>query len=300
VRRNEGLLDLLVEVPWWVSVVLSGFTFVLLRYVVVYLSPANPTGFPFAAIIGKAAPMAAPFIALFLLIPAPIAAVRQWRERRLLDSQTDLASIRSLSWQRFETLVAEAYRRQGYVVSQPSGNGPDGGVDMILKKNGNALLVQCKQWKAWKVGVKVVREMFGVLTARKAQAMIIVTSGTFTQEAQTFAAGKPIDLIEGQQLADLIRAVQTPPVHASRPNLSSTPSTPRAKSTTGTHPVGVPKDATPLAQVKPAPKKICPKCGGEMLLRTAQRGAHAGQQFWGCSQFPRCRATLPTDDYKKG
>lgn len=219
-RKNEGLLDLLVEVPWWVSVVLSGFAFVLLRYVVVYLAPANPTGFSFPAIIGKAAPVAAPFIAFFLLIPAPIAAVRQWRERRLLDSQTDLASIRSLSWQRFETLVAEAYRRQGYAVSRPSGNGPDGGVDMILKKNGNALLVQCKQWKAWKVGVKVVREMFGVLTARKAQGMIIVTSGTFTQEARTFAAGKLIDLIEGQQLADLIRAVQTLPAHASRPNHS--------------------------------------------------------------------------------
>ena len=94
------------------SVVLSGFTFVLLRYVVVYLTPANPTGFPLRAIIAKVAPAVAPWVALVLLIPAPVAAYRQWRERRLLDGQKDLADIRALSWQRFETLVAEAYRRQ--------------------------------------------------------------------------------------------------------------------------------------------------------------------------------------------
>ena len=28
----------------------------------------------------------------------------------------------------------------------------------------DTLLVQCKHWKAWKVGVKVVREVFGVMT----------------------------------------------------------------------------------------------------------------------------------------
>ncbi len=134
----------------------------------------------------------APLVALVLLIPAPVAALRQWRERRLLDSQEGLATIRTLSWQRFETLVGEAYRRQGYAVSRATGDGgPDGGVDLVLKKDGSTVLVQCKQWKAWKVGVSVVREVFGVLTARKAQRAIIVTSGVFTQDARAFAAGKP-------------------------------------------------------------------------------------------------------------
>lgn len=33
----------------------------------------------------------------------------------------------------------------------------------------------------------------------------------------------------------------------------------------------------------------CPKCGSGMVLRKAKQGANAGNQFWGCSAFPKCR-----------
>jgi predicted RNA-binding Zn-ribbon protein involved in translation (DUF1610 family) len=36
----------------------------------------------------------------------------------------------------------------------------------------------------------------------------------------------------------------------------------------------------------------CPKCGGEMILRTAKKGANAGGQFWGCSNYPQCRGMV--------
>jgi len=36
----------------------------------------------------------------------------------------------------------------------------------------------------------------------------------------------------------------------------------------------------------------CPKCGNTMILRTVKKGVNAGNQFWGCSQFPKCRGTL--------
>ncbi|SCZ77507.1 NERD domain-containing protein [Pseudobutyrivibrio xylanivorans] len=36
-------------------------------------------------------------------------------------------------------------------------------------------------------------------------------------------------------------------------------------------------------------KLICPKCGGELVLRTAKKGDNAGNQFYGCSNFPKCR-----------
>lgn len=39
-----------------------------------------------------------------------------------------------------------------------------------------------------------------------------------------------------------------------------------------------------------APK--CPKCGKPMLRRTIKRGTHQGQQFWGCSAYPTCTATI--------
>lgn len=37
------------------------------------------------------------------------------------------------------------------------------------------------------------------------------------------------------------------------------------------------------------PVPDCPKCGQPMVRRTARRGANAGGEFWGCSEFPRCR-----------
>lgn len=41
------------------------------------------------------------------------------------------------------------------------------------------------------------------------------------------------------------------------------------------------------------PDKPCPKCGKLMALRTARKGANSGSQFWGCSGYPDCRATMP-------
>ncbi len=35
--------------------------------------------------------------------------------------------------------------------------------------------------------------------------------------------------------------------------------------------------------------EICPVCGGKLVLRTAKTGANAGKQFYGCSNFPKCR-----------
>lgn len=34
---------------------------------------------------------------------------------------------------------------------------------------------------------------------------------------------------------------------------------------------------------------ICPRCGRQLVLRTAKKGANAGKQFYGCSGFPECR-----------
>lgn len=36
-------------------------------------------------------------------------------------------------------------------------------------------------------------------------------------------------------------------------------------------------------------EKICPRCGGKLVLRKAKSGQYAGQLFYGCSNYPRCR-----------
>jgi len=40
---------------------------------------------------------------------------------------------------------------------------------------------------------------------------------------------------------------------------------------------------------------LCPKCGNEMVLRTAKSGTNKGNQFWGCPNYPRCRGIVNID-----
>jgi len=37
---------------------------------------------------------------------------------------------------------------------------------------------------------------------------------------------------------------------------------------------------------------ICPKCQIHMVLRSAKRGIHKGESFWGCNNYPRCKAIV--------
>ncbi len=262
-RRNETILDILALCPWWVSVAASCITYSFLQFFI----PSITLSSPVLAGIPKLGPMFAPCVALLLLLPAPISLFNSIRKKRLLDKQKNIQSIRDLSWKQFEELVGEAYRRQGYTVLENEGAGPDGGVDLWLRKDGNQYLVQCKQWKTLKVGVKVVREMYGLVTAHKASGSIIITSGLFTQEAKAFARDKPLDLVEGQQLVAMIDLVKNSPA----------PNTERVVS------------PGELSQNEAQAAPICPACSATMILRTAKKGAAAGQQFWGCSNYPRCK-----------
>jgi restriction system protein len=262
-KGNESILDLLAWAPWWVSLVVAGVAFLVLRYLLPSISGDN---FVLKA-VARTTPVVAPWVSLVLLIPAPISVYHSWRKRKLLDSRKGLESIRSLGWKEFEELVGEAYRRQGYTVRENAGAGPDGGIDLVLKKDGNTYLVQCKQWRSWKIVVKVVREMYGLMVAKHAHGVIIITSGMFTQEARNFATGKPIDLVEGKHFADLVGSVQK---NAASSSLNPPP-------------------------IKDSTTKLCPKCGAEMVLKTARKGKYAGSQFWSCSKFPNCRGLLPVE-----
>ena len=118
-RKGEGILDLLAEAPWWMSVVVAGVAFLVLRYILPVVDGEN------LALKGlvRIAPVLAPWVFLFFLVPAPFSIYNSWRKKKLLDSQKDLHSIRSLGWREFEELVGEAYRRQGYTVRENAGAG---------------------------------------------------------------------------------------------------------------------------------------------------------------------------------
>ena len=257
-RHRESNLELLLKLPWWISAILGAVSFTALRWGL----PVWAGDVSARQMIAKGFAPLAPLPLLLFGIIAIGSYIFGRKRRRLVDQQTSLESLRQTSWKDFEILVAEAYRRQGYQVEYSLGQGADGGVDLVLKKADRTSLVQCKQWKVFSVGAPVIREMFGLMTAEHADEAIIVTSGKFTRDAQAFAAGKPIRLIDGPQLLALIHSVQ---------------SNPAATAT-----------AAPSGAVG-AGSACCPSCGQPMILRTSKRGANAGNQFWGCSTYPKCK-----------
>ncbi len=260
-RKSDNILETLTTLPWWVSLVVAVFVYAVMAFIV----PAIAGGSVLLSGISQMSEQLAFYGFLLFLLPVPFSLFNSFRKRQQLDAQQDISTIRDLSWRRFEELVGEAYRRQGYRVVENDSAGPDGGIDLVISKHGKRYLVQCKQWRSQKVGVKVVREMFGLVAAEQAAGGIVITSGQFTREAANFAKGKSLELVDGDQLVSLISAVQKEPKISARKVNSK--------------PAGEPA----------APP--CPACGGKMILRTARKGKNAGQQFWGCSAFPKCRGT---------
>ena len=48
----------------------------------------------------------------------------------------------------------------------------------------------------------------------------------------------------------------------------------------------------PVAVVMPKTEEpVCPRCGEKLVIRIAKKGERQGKQFWGCSNFPKCRYT---------
>jgi len=237
--------------------------------------PAMEFQHPFAKGLAIAGQKFAVLLSLILLIPGLISLYNSYRKEKLLDRQKDIDSIKALTWKEFEELIAEAYRRMGYSVVENYDIGPDGGVDIVLRKNGNTYLVQCKQWRSFKVGVKVVREMYGIMTDRRATGVMIITTGVFTQEAKNFAKDKPIDLIEGNQVVEMIRSVQAKQVYLKTETWPS---------------YYINTDNINTEEPKPKiSENICPKCGGKLVIRVARHGKNVGNKFWGCSNYPKCK-----------
>ncbi|MEX2499348.1 MAG: restriction endonuclease [Wenzhouxiangellaceae bacterium] len=172
--------------------------------------------------------------------------------------------LAKLSWSEFEELVGELFRRRGFTVKRTGKPGPDGGVDVELRRDGKLFLVQCKHWKNRRVTVDKVRALLGVMTARQAAGGFLVTSGRFTEDAKSFAKGVNLELIDGHALVEYLDR----PTEAEIWNV----------------PV-----ATPKLDLPSNPVPICPECGEPMATRIARRGPTAGTQFWGCTSFPTCR-----------
>ena len=148
------------------------------------LRPLGPLGRTAAASLPAIAPLP---IGLGALVAA-LLVLRRMRDDARFARVRSTESLRALSWQEFESLVGARYRALGYRVAPNDGPGADGGVDLVLHGAEGTIIVQCKHYRG-SVGVPVVRELLGTVTACGAAAGIVATSGTFTRDARAFADG---------------------------------------------------------------------------------------------------------------
>lgn len=242
-RRQTNRLPWMVALPWPAGVALGVVGFLFIRH-----------GLGESQLAKAFAPLGWAVLTMCWL-GALASFIAGTKRKQLLDAQAGLGSLGAMTWQQFEVLVGEAFRRKGYNVEENGLGGADGGINLILIKDGRRELVQCKQWRNQQVGVAVVREMWGLANHHQVDGIKIVSLGDYTDDAAAFAEGKAIELINGNALLELIKQVQAPL-------------------------------ADRVAAVNDPPS--CPRCRGPMVER---QNRTTQSQFWGCGQYPKCRGT---------
>jgi len=181
----------------------------------------------------------------------------------------DETILPSIEWRRFEHVCTEYYRLIGFMAHQTN-VGADGGVDIKLYERDSetpylpVAIVQCKFWNTYKVGVKLVRELYGIMSAEKVDNGILITSGEFTKDACEFAQGIKVELISGAHFLQWIR----------------------------TMPENYQKQLLDIALEGDYKTPTCPQCDIKMVLRDKRTGNQNGEKFWGCVRYPRCRQTF--------
>lgn len=180
---KRSLFSILSEQPWWVSLLVA---MALFAGVQLFLPPLAPF-------------VALPFVAIALYFA--------WQQMRRISPEKveeRLAAMRAMPWEEFSAVISEAYRRRGYAIEESR----SGAFDFKLRRNGQITLVQCRRWKVKQVGIGPVRELYDSLDKHEAFNCVCVAAGDFSDGAREFAAGKPVVLLNGPALVELVGALK--------------------------------------------------------------------------------------------
>jgi len=172
--------------------------------------------------------------------------------------------LKSIEWKLFEDLCMEFLRIKNCDAKVTS-TGADGGIDIkITDRNGIVFAIaQCKAWSK-PVGVKPIRELYGIMAGERIKLGLFLTTSGFSEDARNFADGKSLILIDSREMVEAINQLA--------PNG-------RAK-------------LDGLIRQNDYQTPTCVNCNTKMVKRTAKTGPNAGNGFWGCVNFPRCKNTM--------
>jgi restriction system protein len=183
---DNSLFAILLRSPWWVSIGVA-VGIVLIAWA------ALPAQYALAAALGGI-----PFLVVGL-----IAAWKQLRMPSARNVAATLQSVGAMSWRDFSGMMEDAFRRDGYVVTRL--NGPE--ADFEITKSARMALVSCKRWKAANTGIDPLRDLHAAMKSREARESIYVTIGEMSDNARRFAIEKKIRVVQGVELAQLLRGM---------------------------------------------------------------------------------------------
>lgn len=135
--------------------------------------------------------------------------IRGWRipflRRYSFGHVKRLDQIKSLDPIDFERFVGDLFEHMGYTVQTTARTG-DEGIDLYLRKGNKTAIVQCKRYDGT-VGQSVVRDLRGAMVHSGADEAYLVTTGTFSLPARSWATSESIHLIDGNELLEWIDAL---------------------------------------------------------------------------------------------
>ena len=184
---EKSVFAILLRSSWWVSFAVAAGVLVLARIV---LPEQYVVGGVMAAI---------PFVGIGF-----VTAWRQLRAPSAARVASTLEVVDAMSWREFSSAIEAAFRRDGYAVTRLDGNA----ADFALTREGRVSLVVCKRWKAASTGIEPLRELDAAKEARGAHEGIYVAAGGVTDNARRYAAGNRLRVLEGTELAQLLRDVR--------------------------------------------------------------------------------------------
>lgn len=137
------------------------------------------------------------------------------RRRDLKYAKSGLRAIDRMSGVEFEEFVAAQLRVAGYTVTPTASTG-DYGVDLIAKKDGARMAVQCKRL-AKAVGVAAVQQVVSGARQHGCHRTVVVTNRTFTKAARQLAITHQCRLVGRTQLQSWTRVAPVRGARRARP-----------------------------------------------------------------------------------
>ena len=213
-----------------------------------------------------------------------------------IDKAMNSRSFDSMSGEQFEEFCADILRGNNYQNVELTPATGDHGIDILARKDGVKYAIQCKRYSK-PVGNKAIQEAYSGKTIYNADVAVVMTNMDFTSQAIQDAAKLNV-LLWGRDKIDSLQKSKIS--YDSVEEIKKLKGMVNNIDSSRQREVNQEKDTTDagdniswIRTLKNGGKEemICPKCGSNLVIRTAKRGVNAGSQFYGCSNYPNCKFT---------